>query len=313
LIRHFARVMVVEFDPYVNENFIPTINGEGQAGAQAVQDLSIAKSYRIGIATNVNHIFIRFDCLDAFLNEERRKLDDKPIKITAVMSMPRLAFSDNMFSVMRSLLPLNIDFVKGSGVFWGQILTRLLENEIRGGCEYIITIDYDTWFARQHVHRLCQLMAENPDVDAIVPIQMKRECESAMLTIRDKDGKVVLSGLKKDFMKPLTPIASGHFGLTIFRASAFKDLKKPWFVGVPDPIGGWDEGRLDEDMYFWQNWRESGRKTMLANEVKIGHLQMMCSFPGDVENGWKPILLYMNDLEKNGPPKSCVPVVEIKK
>ena len=224
--------------------------------------------------------------------------------------MPRLAFTDNMFTVIRVFPKLGIDFEKGSGVFWGQILSRMMASHLNDGTEFIITTDYDTWFRHEHAVKLCQLMQENPQADAIVTVQVKREEEHVMFSKLDKNGNWAERVPLEEFYKELTPIVNGHFGLTIFRVSALKKCKRPWFLAVPDKNGGWEDGHLDEDIYFWRNFHNSGCQAYLAPKINIGHLQMMCTFPGEAKDGFKPIHCYITDVEHGKLPEHCVPKVE---
>ena len=233
--------------------------------------------------------------------------------IHAVMSMPRLAFTDNMFSAIRVFPELGIGFDKGTGIFWGQILTNLMERHLGDGTEYIITLDYDTWFRKEHVIRLCQLMVENPDVDAIVPVQIKRENEIPMFSMVNEEGIGIKKVSIREFDKELVPIVGGHFGLSIFRTSSLKKLEKPWFLPNPDKDGGWREGKIDEDIHFWHNFYNCGLKACLATKVNLGHLQLTCTFPGAPENGFKPEQVYMTNVEKGLYPGHCVPTIELLK
>lgn len=233
--------------------------------------------------------------------------------MVAVMSMPRVCFTANMFSAMRAFLPFGVDLHRFEGVFWGQGLTRLIEKHLNDGTDFIYTVDYDTWFRTEHVKRLGQLMVDNPDVDAIFPVQTGRNRELPLAGMRDKEGQPRTKVDVSEFKEPLTIMDTGHFGLTIFRVSAFKKLKKPWFLAKPDPNGGWDDGRADEDISFWNNFRDSGCKVCMANEVYIGHLQILCTFPGLPEDNWKPIHVYMDRLEGEGsigPPLHCIPRIK---
>ncbi|KKK99594.1 hypothetical protein LCGC14_2631180, partial [marine sediment metagenome] len=120
-----------------------------------------------------------------------RSLDNyKPMKVAAVMSMPRLAFTDNMFSVVRALAPLGIQVEQGQGVFWSQVLTRAMEKRIDDGTEFILAIDYDTYFLQAHVLRLCELMLANPEVDAIVPMQVSRNGDFCLFACADGEGEL---------------------------------------------------------------------------------------------------------------------------
>jgi hypothetical protein len=236
-------------------------------------------------------------------------------KIRAIMSMPRLAFTDNMFCAMQALLDGHrIPLERGVGVFWDQCLTRMMESHLNDGTEFILTIDYDTWFTGGHITKLVQLMIDHPAIDALVPVQIRREDDSMLIAVDGpaEQKEVVVS--YKTFQKPLMEIGTGHFGLSLFRVSMLRQLAKPWFVGVPGPDNSWNEGRQDPDIYFWNQLRRQGFKACQANEVKVGHLQMMCTFPErfptGAGQGMGAIHVYMNDLQKNGPPLHCVPDVE---
>ncbi len=246
------------------------------------------------------------------LNLEGRKPGGLITKVQAVMTLPRLGFTANLTAAAVTFPKLGIALDTATGVFWGQKLSRLIDKHLNDGTEFIITMDYDTWFHENQVIRLLQLMAENPDIDAIVPVQTKRENATPMFAIVDENGdgrEVPIT----EFEEELVPIMNGHFGLTIFRASAFEGLKKPWFQSHPNEEGDWGEGRIDEDIHFWHNFHKEGRKVCLATSIMIGHLQMMCTFPGSVNKLFMPEHFYMNQLSRGEWPDHCVPKVELKK
>jgi len=254
------------------------------------------------------------DCasLPISLNLRGQKPGGVECKIQAIMSAPRLGFMANMNAAATIFPALGINFQVGTGVFWGQVLSRLFELHREDGTEYVITTDYDTWYTKEHVIRLLQYMQENPDVDAIVPVQTKRENKSPMFAIVDEDGKARDVPLA-EFEDDLVPIMNGHFGLTIFRISAFKDLTKPWFLAHPNEDGDWGEGRIDEDIHFWHNMYNCGKKVCLATKINIGHLQMMCTFPGKPSNQFMPVHYYMNQMSRGEWADHCVPKVELLK
>ena len=255
------------------------------------------------------------DCAsyDISINLIGQKPGGLETKVHAIMSMPRLAFTDNMFTAISVFPRLGIELDKGTGVFWGQVLSRMFEKHRTDGTEYIITVDYDTWFKREHVLRLMQLMAENPDVDAIIPVQIKRGNEIPMFAMIDADGNERTNIPITELVEELVPVITGHFGLTIFRASAFDDLKKPWFIAHPNEDGDWGENRIDEDIHFWHNFYACGKKACLATEISIGHMQQICTFPGSPRNQFKPVQYYMDDMNKGQYEEHCVPKVELKK
>ena len=223
------------------------------------------------------------------------------MKIGAVMSAPRLGFSNNLMIATKVYAPLGIDFEIGYGVFWGQVLTRMIDKQIARGMDLITVLDYDSYYEKEHFLALCQLMQEYPEVDAIVPVQVKRENDSILVGVEDQ------AKAQANYMAnaDLIEVDAGNFGLSIFRTSAFKKLKKPWFVSVPNDKGEWGDGRLDEDIYFWKNWRSCGLKVCLAPQVKIGHIQLMITWPGDLVKGTKPTHQYLNDCAEDGIPEWC--------
>ena len=306
------RLMVIEYNNNEEEtNFIPPIGGDGQAGKLAVKNLAIAKLYHNMVLTAYNIIAIRND-IKAVENKAAAE-QVQNVKTYALMSMPRLTFTDNMFSAVRSLIPLGINLEKGCGVFWGQVLTRLIEMHLDDGTEYILTVDYDTYFTKNQVIRLLQLMQEHPEADAIVPLQIKRECDFPLIGRIDGEKKVYTQIPTVEFEKDLMPITTGHFGLTAFRVESLKKLKKPWFFPKTDPDGGWNDGRQDEDIYFWHNFAASGLQAFLAPKIGLPHLELMATLPGRLQDGYKPVYRHITDLDKNGLPDWCEPKVTLLK
>lgn len=235
-------------------------------------------------------------------------------RVTAVMSMPRLCFSDNMACAITQLGPLGIQIKQGVGVWWEQCLTRMIETIIEDGYEFVLTLDYDTWFRSDHVIKLIQLMEKYTEADALVPVMQRREEDSMLIAVDGPANQRETLVPYDNFKQPLMAIGTGHFGLTLFRVSALKKLKKPWFLPVPGPDKSWNEGRQDPDIYFWNQFKQQGLRAYQANEVKVGHMQIMCTFPdrfpsqpGEVQ---KSVHMYMGDLKKNGPPIHCVPNVD---
>lgn len=203
----------------------------------------------------------------------------KHSKVFAVMSVPRLGFQDNQFCAIEALLPLKIPLIKVQGAFWGQCLERGLQTQIDAGAEILLAIDYDTLFRRQDLEELIRLMEEHPEVDALVPVQVGRQGKQALCTMRTRSGQWLDKIPRETFAGALAPIATGHFGLTLIRASALLKLPHPWFMPEPNRDGQWGEGRTDEDIYFWKHLKAHGGQAFLANRVVIGHLELMALWP----------------------------------
>jgi hypothetical protein len=230
---------------------------------------------------------------------EKAEVCKLSVKIGAIMSMPRLAFTDNMTCAIREL-PAGIDIQVGKGVFWGQVMTRLIDYHLNKGADWLLAIDYDTYFTNAHFMKLGQILAENPHIDAIAPLQMMRENNTPLFNM---PGMSAGGAVRIDRDNPTIQVGSAHFGLTIFRLEKFKNLKKPWFYGKPAPDGGWGDGRVDDDIAFWQNWTACGNTVYLATNVMVGHMQLMCTWPGKPENGYSPVHMNINDMTANGIPE----------
>lgn len=237
--------------------------------------------------------------------EKEKNIIDK--KIVGLLSVPRLNFSSNRGIAERVSYQLGFPIFSYEGAFWGQTLTRAIEKYTKD-TDYILTMDYDTWFARQHVEKLIQLAEQNPEADAIIPIELKRREDSILAGINGKTDKGRVQIALDEFKKPLLPVVTGHFGLTLFRSKIFETLKKPWFLPQPDKNGGWDEGRLDEDIYFWHNFNHCGFKLFLATEIYVGHLELMACFAGLPENNFKPIYINSDRIETELP-AHCIPLI----
>jgi hypothetical protein len=312
MMKHEPRVMIVEYNPDAESEYIPPLGGGGrdgldQAGRTAIVRLGSSKGYRACIETPVNMIMIHKDNFEAAKKEGpntgTESVETKTVsaKITAVMSAPRLGFTNNLMIASKVLVPLGVDLEVGYGVFWGQILTRMMEKLVDKGVEWIVTLDYDSYYLKEHFLTMCRLMAEYPEVDAIMPLQVKREENTILAGVNDA-GK---ANYEYDANTDLIEVDTGHFGLTFLRASSLARLKKPWFLAVPNKKGEWGEGRLDDDIYFWKNWRECGLKLCLTPQVSIGHMQLMVTWPGKLERGSMPHHQYLNDCEVNGIPEWC--------
>jgi len=266
------------------------------AGLQLIQSWQdeIEDCSRLPVSLNLTGVKV--------IETPEEKDENKPIKIVAVMSCPRLGWTDTFGSIQEAFMPLGIKVLRHSGVFWGQGLTKLMEAAVEQEVNFIITVDYDSVFSVPHVHRLCQLIVKNDDVDVIVSVQVKRENNHALFTIKDENGQLKSQVPKEYFDAPLTKIATGHFGLTIIRASSLAKLKKPWFLAIPDKDGRWETDYIDEDISFWRNCENVGLEVRLANEVSVGHLQNVISWPTKT---FEARHQFVGKYHEEGQPKEC--------
>lgn len=223
------------------------------------------------------------------------------LKVSAVMSVPRLGFMDNFSCALTALAAVGITVRQFSGAFWGQCLERGFETIIEeDDPDVILGIDYDTIFTAQNVQTLMRLMLLHPEADAICALQSARGWNSPLLSI-DLPPDMTHDHIPKSYFDgDLTKLRTGHFGLTMIRVSSLKNMPKPWLWSKPDPAGTWGEGRTDDDIYFWRQWAKEGRTLFSANRCVVGHLELMIRWPG---RDLGTIHQRVADFSKQGAPK----------
>jgi len=227
------------------------------------------------------------------------------LHVSAVMSIPRLGFQDNFFAAFQAFLPLKIGLKKVSGAFWGQCLERGMEQTVEEGAGAILTLDYDSVFTVDDVRRLCELFAAHPEIDALAPVQIHRHTPYPMMTIQGDDGKNRDKVAMEELQQELLQVTTAHFGLTLIRTEKLKAMKKPWFHSRPGPDGRWDEGRVDDDIWFWRWWHKLGNTLYLAPRVVIGHAELMIGWPGRPGPEAKAVWQTPKDFWENGKPKDA--------
>lgn len=245
------------------------------------------------------------DCaaLPISLNLGGTKPYQAEIKVSAVMSVPRLGFMDFMFCALDTLPSLNVGIRRHTGAYWSQCIERVIEEAIAEDApDAILTLDYDSIFTRKDASTLIQLMCCHPEADAVAPMQSGRGKNLPLFWMKTPDGAPMRSASSEIFEPDLAPIAQAHFGLTLLRAEKFKALPKPWFRDVPAPDGTWHDGHVDADIDFWNKWTAAGNSLFLANRVPIGHAALCAMWPGqDLRAIYQPI----NEFRENGKPKEA--------
>lgn len=203
------------------------------------------------------------------------------VRVEAIMSMPRLGFTSNFFAWAQALMPLGIRPTMGTGAFWDQVNTRIMEQFI-DKAEYLLMIDFDTFFTKDDVEHLFAL-AMTFQCDAITGLQTKREDGRPMLTLKGTLDNPPPEGTtqvhRSWFGEPVQEVDTAHFGCTVISTAALKRAAKPWFWSKPGPGGSWNEGRTDPDIWFWRNWRDSGNKVYITPRVVLGHGEYVVTWP----------------------------------
>lgn len=191
------------------------------------------------------------------------------VKICAVMSIPRVGFNDNWGCILEALRPYKIPMRRFTGAYWEQCMTRVLEDCVKDGVDWVITIDYDSIFTAKHLDGLMHNLGRNPKIDAICALQVKRQADTALCSLTGQ----VSTGVCVDPIK----VDTAHFGLTVIRLEALKEIPKPWFVGDPGPTLNWGEGRIDADIHFWNQWKDAGKTVYMDPTCRIGHMELVVS------------------------------------
>lgn len=223
----------------------------------------------------------------------------KAMKIGAAMSVPRLGFMDNFFCAFQTLVPLGIELRKYTGAFWGQCLERTMEEWMNEGKEWILTIDYDTVWTEEAINDLLEL-ARDTDADAIAPLQAHRSRKTPLMFVTDDEGKPIQTLPRSEFDAEMTLVTAAHFGLTLIRVSALRDIPHPWFHGQPGEGNKWGKDRTDDDVSFWLKWKEHGKTLYLANRVPVGHAELMIRWPNE---DFEAMYQHPTEFYKSGPPE----------
>jgi SAM-dependent methyltransferase len=221
------------------------------------------------------------DCarLPISLNLQGVKPPAKLPRVAAAMSVPRLGFMDNFFCAMKALPRLGISLHKHTGAFWGQCITRCMEEILEDPApDYILTIDYDSVFTSEHVEQLVALAAAHPEADAIAALQASRHGSEPLMTKRGEDGKPGGAGLarpsrrtSRDRHRALRPDAHPCRGAEDAAAAVVQGRARR-----RRPLGR-RQGRRRR--LLLEAWERQGKTLMLANHVAIGHAELMIRWP----------------------------------
>ena len=237
--------------------------------------------------------------------KKRRAIPKIPFDdVHAIMSLPRISWTETFAKTLEVASQLQMRFTKSTGVFWSQSLERMMSGIVKDdGCKYIMTIDYDSIFDARDVIRLWQIMEDNPDIAALCPMQIGRDRSEMLLNMVDENGKSIQTAPVEFFYRDAIDIKNGHFGLTLSRVDALKDVPHPWFLGVPNEDGKWEERRTDDDIYFWHKMRAAGKRVCATPKVRIGHLQCVITWPKD---DFSLVHQYVGKFHDDGRPAECM-------
>lgn len=235
----------------------------------------------------------------------KRPAPSFPMKeVECIMSLPRVCWTDTQGELHQAAAKLGFNVTRTTGVFWGQCLERLMETILKQPqAKYILTVDYDSIFDAEDIIRLWQVMETNDDIAALCPLQIGRDKDLPLFSVTDSEGRLLREMNEDALYTDALQMNTGHFGLTLIRCDALRDIPRPLFLGVPNAEGNWGEGRRDDDIHFWDRLRTAGRKIALCPRVRIGHLQNVVTWPGE---DCRSITQYLTDYHTNGRPRQCM-------
>ncbi len=229
-----------------------------------------------------------------------RPVVSSKLKIGAAMTTPRVGFMDTQMAAHYAILPYTVGFYNAHGAYWEQCFEGVLAKWCEDGVDAILTIDYDSLFTQQTVGRLVKAFVDHPEVDALAAVQVGRQAGRILADVDDPAAH--RSGVvdSRFFEPEISKIKTAHFGLTMLRVEALKDMPHPWFWSQPAPDGTWGKGKVDADIGFWHKWREHGKSLYLANRIPIGHSVLSGLWPG--QNG-AVVTQMITDWRENGQPE----------
>lgn len=199
--------------------------------------------------------------------------------VICVQSLPRLTYSSNHASIAMTLPALGINLHVAGGAYWHHCISQAIREHMADTeLKYVLTNDYDTPMRKEWVLELYDIMEANAWMDSLQGVQVRRETTELMYRVRISPTELRLP-MQQDSKEPLLKIATGHFGLTLFRISAFKRLSLPWMHEKPDEEGFWSERALHPDIAFWFNMEAAGCECYQDNRLLLPHSNEFLCYP----------------------------------
>lgn len=229
------------------------------------------------------------------------------IRIHGVWSCPRLGFMDNFDTVYESLPRLGIPLLRGMGAFWGPALERsidhIIEREDAPIPDAILCMDYDSVFSYADVLELIRLFKAAPQITAIAAYQWSRTIDKPLFTVSSEGNNSYQSMNWKEMQTDLKLVETAHFGLTMLRVKDYMELKRPRFCEQPNQNMRWEDGKIDEDIWFWKRLQEAGKLAAVAPGIPIGHIESCIVWPGAGKSGFRQ---YQYEYYEKGKPEAGV-------
>lgn len=240
----------------------------GSAGLRDIEPWQASNGSTAALPVSLNLQGVKTTTNGKTISEPQEQCENKTkIKIAALTSIPRVGWNDAWGVMFDGLRHFGIPLRRFSGVYWGQCMQRLFQDCVKDGLDWILTIDYDTMFTAEDLDGLMGWFGRTPEADAMAALQCRRQNDTPLLTIKGATEKRITN-------QPFE-VTTAHFGFTLIRVEALKEIPKPWFWSQPDENGEWGDNRVDDDIWFWKQWGKAGKKVYVAPDVSVGHLEVM--------------------------------------
>jgi hypothetical protein len=200
----------------------------------------------------------------------------KTVSVAALMTAPRYEAVYARNYIELALKSCGIPLTVSGGVYYGQCMQHMLES-IVGTVDYALTVDFDSMFTARHVERLLSIVVEHDEIDALAAVQPKRGCGDLLAARSEGEREVDWNGY------PIR-VDSAHFGLTVIDLKKLAQVPKPWFWCQPNAQGRWDGDKIDDDVFFWKQWKTAGMKAFVDPGCRLGHLEEVITvFDSDMQ------------------------------
>ncbi len=201
------------------------------------------------------------------------------------MSVPIVGWNPHWGCVPDALGPHRIPLKLGYGAYWHHAFSNLLEDCVNR-VDWFLALDYDSMFRAADVGQLLQRFRDNPHIDALAALQCRRGVEETPILSINGQGSIRMGS-------EVFAVDTAHFGLTLIRSSALRDVSMPWLMDTPDEKGSYANGKgIDADTFFWKRWKKEGKTVYVDPQCSIGHLQPMIA---EFDANFQPIQTHLSD------------------
>ena len=207
------------------------------------------------------------------------------VTVSALMTAPRYECVAARNRIEKAMRDTGIPLTISGGVYYGQCMQRMLEDLVEKDVQYALTVDFDSIFIAKHVHRLLSMIVHT-EADAVAAVQPKRG-HGTILASKGAATSIEWTG------EPIE-VHSAHFGLTVLDLRKLANVPKPWFFGQPQDDGTYGDKKIDDDVWFWNQWRKAGNSVYIDPGCRLGHLEELVTY---YDQQMKLIHAYMPDWE----------------